>query len=349
MKENRIGKTMELIVLPPFVAAAIVEHAKRRLNSAGYLVGNLDGEQITVTDYIPYTHENTDEVKSQTYREELAERVAVKKYYTPGIALVGWYAAGVPQPGHEESFKRWCEAPGYWFARGSSQSQAVLLIATMPSENNMSLSWEAHITNNFLKEKVTVCERKTPELNVTIAAESASMNVLLTDIASKALYGGGMIHPMSCVTNLDRVAFDAETAESDSHGSGKKDSNKEGQPRPVEEALIRVQNDLHQAISHARAILASGNKKEKNEEYESIAKNYEVLLEEKNKQSSRCDFITENHNDALMMKYMAALLRRYVNEIERNSRHEVKEKQQHGGHGGHGGHSNHPRKTVSFR
>ncbi|KEG13276.1 putative glycerol kinase, glycosomal [Trypanosoma grayi] len=336
---------MGTLVLPPFVAAAIVEHAKRRRNSAGYLVGSRSPHQITVTDYIPCTHESTADVRSRAYTEELTERVAVKKYYTPNITLVGWYAAGAPEADMERAFDVWCQAPGASFSRIRVHNQAVMLLCRMPTAKDIAVRWEAHITRNYNDGETFHCERVS-QLAVTVEAETQAMNVLLAEIMHKALYDGGMPNATSRVTNLDRVALEAECKEVD---ITKKDSRKETETQPVEAALVNVQSKLHQAISHARAIIASGNKNnsEKRDESALVVKSYETILAEKNQQSSRDDFITEGYKDALMMKYTAALLRKHVMEIERHSRYEAKEKTHHGP--SQGGHPNVGRKTAAFR
>ncbi|ORC89657.1 putative glycerol kinase, glycosomal [Trypanosoma theileri] len=332
-------KKMGTLVLPPFVASAIVEHAKRRCNSAGYLIGNRTGDQITVTDYIPCTHASTMEVRSRAYAEDLSERVQLKRYYTPGITLLGWYAAGVPMPDEEEAFDLWCQAPCVSFSRSRSNNQAVMLLARMPTASHISVQWEAHVTSSVWVGDALRFGR-VQEVAVSIEAETPSMNVLLAEIISKALCGGGAPYPTSRITNLDRVALEADSA--------KRDPRRETDTRPVETALANVQNKLHQTIVHARAVLASGAGKQKGDkdgEEAAIVANYEAILEEKNQQSSRDDFISESYKDALMMKYLAALLRRHVSEIERHGRYEAKEKAPHGA----GGHPNATRKMASFR
>ncbi|RNF24908.1 putative glycerol kinase, glycosomal [Trypanosoma conorhini] len=331
---------MGTLVLPPFVAAAIVEHAKRRHNSAGYLVGSRSGNQITVTDYIPCTHESTNDVRTRAYLEELKERVALKKCYTPSITLVGWYAAATPEPEKEREFELWCQAPGARFTK----NQAVMLLVRMPTAADVSIRWEAYITSNLRKGDAAQCER-TQQLAVAMEAETQSMNVLLSEMVSKALCGGAVPYPTDRITNLDYVAADAAAREGD---FGRKDGiRKDAESRPVEAALLAVQNKLHQAISHARAILASGHKH--SSEGAAIAENYETILAEKKEQSSRDDFITESYKDALMMKYTAALLRRHVTEIERHGRQDIKEKMYYG-HGQSGAASPHStRRTAAFR
>ncbi|KAF5224621.1 Eukaryotic translation initiation factor 3 subunit F [Trypanosoma cruzi] len=345
-----MAQMMGTLVLPPFVAAAIVEHAKRRRNSAGYLVGSRSGNQITVTDYIPCTHESTSDVRTRAYAEELKERVSLKKCYTPSITLVGWYAAATPEPGKERAFDLWCQAPGASFSKIRSHNQAVMLLGRMPTAADLSIRWEAYITSNMNDGDSLQCERM-QQLTVCVEAETPSMNVLLAEMISKTLYNGSMPYPTNRITNLDRVAVEAESREAE---FGRKDNSRnDAEPRPVEAALLNVQNKLHQAISHARAILVSGNKNKSERQNESAAvvENYEAILAEKSQQSSRDDFITESYKDALMIKYTAALLRRHVMEIERHGRQELKEKTQHGhGHGQNNTSSPRgPRKLGAFR
>ncbi|RNF06181.1 putative glycerol kinase, glycosomal [Trypanosoma rangeli] len=312
---------MGTVVLPPFVAAAIVEHAKRRRSSAGYLVGSRSGNQISITDYIPCTHESTDDVRTRTYLEELKERVSLKKSYTPSITLVGWYAAATPEPENEREFELWCQAPGARFTK----NQAVMLVVRMPSATDISIRWEAYITNNLRKGDTAQCERR-QQLAVSMEAETPSMNVMLSEIISKTLCGGGVPYPTDRITNLDHVAADAAAREGE---LGRKDGNrKDAEARQVESALLKVQEKLNQAISHARAILASGHKP--SSESAAIVENYETILAEKKEQSSRDNFITESYKDALMIKYTAALLRRHLTEIERHGRQDMKDKTHHG-------------------
>ncbi|CBH09813.1 uncharacterized protein TEOVI_000540600 [Trypanosoma equiperdum] len=324
---------MEGLVVPPFVASGIVAHAKRMRNSAGYLFGSYSDGQITVTDYIPCTHEFEGDKFPQWCLDEFKARVDVKKHYNSGVAVIGWYVAGAPEPGGEAVFKRWCEAPGVIFARGGLKSQALMLLARMPCDGDMTLKWEAYITNNSIQEEVHVCERKAQKLNVTIAAESPSMNVLLAEIASKALYGGGTPHATSRITSLDLVARGAEMMELEGNsGNNKRDNNRRDGDRPVEEALMRVQNGMMQDISNAESALAGGNNnKEGNLDSAAIVESYKRILEEKGKQGERGDFITESYTDALAIKYQMFVLRRVLNDIERNNNPESRERPHHGG------------------
>lgn len=333
---------MEQLVLPPFVACAIVEHAKRCCNCAGYLAGSVSGDHITVTDYIPFTHESTSEVTTKAYKDELNERISVKKYYSSNITLIGWYAAGVPEENDEANFNVWCRAPSAMFLRDSKKTKAVMLLARMPSATNLSVRWEAHTMINTTEGRDSY-RTLTQELAVSIEADTPSMNVLLSDIVSKAVYAGGRPCPMSRVTNLDCVALCAG-GQKEADGGRRENGQKEAEARPLETELLNVQNKLHQAIAQARAVLASGSNSNTEAQRESavIVKNYEAILEEKNQQSGRDDFITENYKDALMTKYTAALLRRHVMDIERHSRCETRER------GHHSPTSTGPRK-VTFR
>lgn len=340
---------METLVLPLFVASAIVEHAKRRTNSAGYLVGNLSGNQISVTDYIPCTHESTTDLNTRAYEEELNERIAIKKYYSSNITLIGWYAAGSPEPGNQAAFDAWCQAPGTSFLRGRTENQAVMLIGFMPTAKDMTVRWAAYLTVNSIKDHVTQC-KLTQQLAVSVEAETQSMNVLLAEIISKSLYNGGKPYPTSQITNLDYVALEAARGK-EADGGRKDNKQKEGEVRPLETALLNVQKKLDQAISHARSVVANGNnsKGDKQGESEAILKNYEVILEEKNQQSSRNDFVNEAYKDALMIKYTTALLRRHLMDIERHSRYEVREKGQNQNPHHRGVSSTGQRKNVAFR
>ncbi|KAH8605410.1 putative JAB1 Mov34 MPN PAD 1 ubiquitin protease [Trypanosoma vivax] len=344
------GKGADTFALSPYVAAGIIEHAKRLNCSAGYLVGDRSEGQVHVKDYIPCTHTNAEALLEEEFRKKMKAHLDIKKLSSPGVSILGWYAAGAPREGEVEAFNKWCMAPYVHFL----QRNSLMVIAHMPTEANMTLRWEAFAVTSVADNKGDKGDEgdavkgsadrdggkkgrkdlivKKP-LSITIGSDSPSLNVMLADVTSKMFYGGGFPYPVSRIANLDRVAFTAQGADMDGCSGRREGSKREGEVNAVKEALLKLKRELNQSILVANSPHTTANKPADSfADFDVIADSYEVIQAEKNRQQNRDNFINESFRDALMMKYMAALLGRMVREVERNTRQDLKEKPYHGHH-----------------
>ncbi|KAH8605787.1 putative JAB1 Mov34 MPN PAD 1 ubiquitin protease [Trypanosoma vivax] len=114
------GKGADTFALSPYVAAGIIEHAKRLNCSAGYLVGDRSEGQVHVKDYIPCTHTNAEALLEEEFRKKMKAHLDIKKLSSPGVSILGWYAAGAPREGEVEAFNKWCMAPYVHFLQRNS-------------------------------------------------------------------------------------------------------------------------------------------------------------------------------------------------------------------------------------
>ncbi|KAK7194560.1 hypothetical protein NESM_000373700 [Novymonas esmeraldas] len=287
------------IQLTPYPAAFIVEHAKRKKYAAGYILGTVRAEEIVITDFIPHTHKDTEVPNTKAHRAELNRRRAAKRRYTTQD-LIGWYSAG--QPGadlSEEDYQLWCNAPSVIF----HGRHCLHLHCEMPHEDvaEPRVSWTASVvfedaadhTLKHISHKVTLA----PIGNL-------ASDVMLSHITSLALYNGGRPFARSKLLNLDEVAYVASI----DHKSST-------------EAVDEEQRRLERAVAAAQEAVAgrSGGSKEA-EELKSAIDNFRAIrdeaLQRQRDQTGRMDFNSQQFKDALMMKCVATILRKELDQIE---------------------------------
>ncbi|CCW70961.1 unnamed protein product [Phytomonas sp. Hart1] len=305
---------LQEVDVSPYVAAAIVEHAKRRGVASGYLLGVRNVDNIHVGDFIPMTNAPPyADVSSKIYTAELDRRVRAKQAFV-GARLIGWYAAGSrPRETGEEQMRLWCEAPAAAFARRVPR-QALYLHCALPSvdgadetgspnsnENTkpgsgLSLRWSAHITRNQLvpdeQDKArlhTVCLRVLP-LRVRLTSQGHAASDVVLGHLQGLLSGGDSTPPKPALLNLDHV-----------RGGG--------------EGLRAVQGKLEEAIRVAHTAAGTPASRRLLDQLDRIHAIKNEDLETHHHASAREDVNTQRFKDALMIKCMVMLLRKEISQI----------------------------------
>ncbi|EPY25179.1 hypothetical protein STCU_00550 [Strigomonas culicis] len=284
------------VYLTAYVSAAIVEHGKRRGAAAGYLLGTRTAKEIIITEYVPLTQNGDMAVSSKKYTSERTERLHAKQEFQKA-ALLGWYSASAPTSDKvtAEEYSRWCEEASLSFAHKVAR-YAVHLHCELPSARALAVRWTATVTSNLrVDERQCVCQVvQTLPVVVPYASRHSATEVVLGHVASQLLYRGGYAQPRSGLTNLDAVAFDAARSGGNSGPS---------------EALLAVQEKLRETLQGPAG--ASDARIQ-----QAVAQIRAARKEEQERQLVSDDYNTQKLKEALMIKYMSALLAKEIVQIE---------------------------------
>lgn len=318
-----MSNTGEVANISPYVAAAIIEHVKRRGMAAGFLMGPVMKEGIYVSDYVPYTHpDNSLHITNQKeYRAEVNRRVAAKQAFGD-FKPVGWYTAGVfNKPFTVAEFREWCDGPATIFA----DRMALHLHCELPTPGCMNIRWSAFratvITNRENAKRVH-CTRGS-QVDVVIGdVNHHATNVFLSHVLSVAFLKGGQLFSSSSLLNLDTIVADMSATSR----------------QAMEHALMHVHQKLNDVITEARDVVRSATSSaEKKKESQLILTHVDALrrikeeeIDRQHNSSSREDMNTQKFKDALMIKCLAMLLRQQVGQIENLARQYNDSSNRHG-------------------
>lgn len=313
--------------ISPYVAAAIIEHGKRRSIAAGFILGERSTDEVRILDYFPFTHvEAFADVSARSYREEVDQCKRTKNLFTTASVL-GWYSAGnCPADVTEDHFSIWCESPAMRFVN----SIAIHVHCALPEQDKLSVSWTVTRMRTYREanDKVKMDFRTVKEATLPVVISAMGhvpSNVFLDHVASMALYGGKKPYPTSDLLNLDLLVYQAAKLPQPLPPPQQLGKEDQLPPRPLEEVLLRVHNNMNTAIQNASAACnGAGNvSAEDKKVYEDILASLaairatkETERENQNSPTARDDVSSQRFKDALMIKCMSLMLRRDVRQIE---------------------------------
>lgn len=299
--------SVDTLSLAPHVAAAIVEHAKRRVVASGYLIGQKTVDSIQITDYFPYT--STDKPNPI----HVAERYEIIRSFTSS-SIIGWYSACCsknPDGSINEKTVLWSKSPATIFIgekdSGDVGRNAIHLHCELPHLANEipnsrpAISWDASFTlikRGGADDATNVMKLK--ELKVLICAHGhEATNVVLNHVRNQVLFGGESPAPTPLLLNLDTVAF-----------------QNSGRPQAASDALLALNKQLKELIKGNIAPVPSSSSTPA--DVDSIVEEIRLLVngESGQKQSSRDDALTHGLKDALMIKCLSTLLKKNLSQID---------------------------------
>lgn len=277
-----------VVRVTPYLAAAIIEHAKRRGVAAGFLGGYSNKNGVVINDFLPMTHSGPlSQVSTQAYFDALQRRREAKKTLSHEFRVIGWYSAGSPPENYsKESFHKWCRLPG---TRLSTTTAAFHVHAELPSSGAaaLAITWSVE---RRLGDAYTPCP-----LLIDTEEHNVAVNAVLHHVVSQVLYGGASATPQAPLLNADRVAYAALHTGKDA-GAGKA-------------ALNALQEQVQAALREARETLARGGGKDA--KAAALCQHAETVRSIKSNSDDgavREDFGTQKFKDALMIKCLSAII-----------------------------------------
>lgn len=289
---------LDVVTLEPHVAAAIIEHAKRRLVASGYLLGQKTADSLQVMDFMPYT------VPDKVSAKDVTARLRIMRPFT-SHTIIGWYSACCTRNADgtdNDSYQVWVKSPGGTFATDSGAGKnAIHLHCEMPhreggANTKLSISWSANLT--LIKRlvgaevsQVAVINVKPLQVSISANGHKAS-NVVLAHVRNAVLFNGEKPHDVASLMYLDDIAFQ-QTSRHQNAG----------------EALLTVQKQLKDLVAQQG----------KNEEVRTLVNEIRQLMDSASsttEANGKDDVVTQRLKDALMIKCLSSLLRKSVSQID---------------------------------
>lgn len=280
--------SLESVCIAPYVAAMIIEHAKRRVIAAGYLVGQRTTDAIRVTNFFPCTHDHESDVNERSFSAKVSQRKDVLASFSDHF-MIGWYSACCTKnaAGEENSdYVSWCKAPAALFAGTKNSSRHALHVhCEMPlleeEGARPAIDWKATL---FQIKRVSTPEGQavvahpiTQSLKVQInAGGHEATNVVLGHVRNSVLFGNEKPHPTPMLMNLDSILLQQQQSSNKSH----------------HDEVIELRKRLEELISGGK---------------------HEALVEGIRQFRPSLD---DRFKDALMVKCLALLLKRSVAQID---------------------------------
>ncbi|CAD2217342.1 hypothetical protein AGDE_08309 [Angomonas deanei] len=274
------------LIISPNVASAILEHAKRKRQVTGYILGTRANNKYVIKDCFPLTQtgaSRTEDIKRFIRNKKL------KEAFVKGDVL-GWYSAGWADPHDGEDsaevhFKKFCETPShvYMEKNNATARSALHLHCALPESGRLNVQWTAHVTTNR-RENDKYESIPVAEVGVGVIVEDkTATNVVMQHIREQLQYNGQPPAPQEPLVNLDEVSLRSR------------------------EELLAVERQLHQLLSQ----VDSGDADTKS----AIETLHRAREEQTERQLTTDDALTRRLKEALMMKCMATLLQEHVARI----------------------------------
>lgn len=304
------SNVVDTITLTPHVAAAIIEHGKRRIVASGYVVGQKNIDGIEVSDFIPATI-----AEKASFKDVSARHETLRPFNSSSI--IGWYSVCStknPDGTENEMFRNWTNAPGSIFVsekETDSSRTAIHLHCELPNCDSTTkerpvIAWEGAIAL-VKRNQNQLAVAKIKPLKVSISANGhEATNVVLSHVRNLAFFNGEKPYPSPSLLNMDAIAFQ--------HTSKRQSSA---------EALLNAHKQLKELVDGKIApASSSGAPAADAKEVENLVKEIRQLMDSETAHAtSREDVVTHRLKDALMIKCLATLLKKNVTQIDVLSSH----------------------------